>query len=53
MPLYCIKDRATQKPWSAERTSTHKQDLKDERDRLNNEFCGEKKTFRYVIGELK
>ena len=53
MPVYYIKDKTAGKPWSEERTSLHKQDLKLERDRLNNQFCGEKKTFRYVIGTMK
>lgn len=53
MPQYYIKDKLTNKPWSEERTSLHKQDLKGERDRLNNEFCSERKTFRFVIGEMK
>ena len=53
MPLYYIKDKLTGKPWSEERTSLHKQDLKGERDRLNNQFCGERKALRYVIGEMK
>jgi hypothetical protein len=53
MPVYYIKDKLTAKPWSEERTSLHKQDLKGERDRLNNQFCGEKKVFRYVIGTMR
>jgi hypothetical protein len=56
MPVYYIKDRLTNKPWSDDprwNDQNYKDKLKPERDRLNNQFCSEKKTFRYVIGEMK
>lgn len=60
MPVYYIKDRANahEPEWSSDWQSTHKGDLKGERDRLNAEhsFCSDplcpvKK--RFVIGEMR
>lgn len=56
MPQYYIKDRLTDKPWSDDSRwvwQPYKDALKPQRDRLNKEFCSEKKAFRYVIGEHK
>jgi hypothetical protein len=55
MPSYYIKDKLTNKPWSDDETwiKPYKDKLKPQRDRLNSQFCGEKRVFRYVIGEMK
>lgn len=53
MPQYYIKDLADAYSPNMGLCSTHKQDLKKERDRLNREFSDPNPRKRFVIGEMK